>query len=138
VRRLRGATGAVAAHSCHQLVSLLHAASPRANLDGTADDPRLHPHVSCVKASHPAAQLDVNPEQRSVRKSMMSRPHHPDRAHIHATFGTPRKFIRARGITPARWSIVTQEAIQEMTTPIEELDRRLRELRRRTSIGLWA
>ena len=91
----RAATGAVAASSWRQLVSLLHAASPRMNLDVTADDSCLHPHVSCVKTSHPAAQLDVNPEQRSVRQSMMSGPHHGDRAHIHTTFGAPRKFIRA-------------------------------------------
>jgi len=96
VRLLRGAAGAVAAHSCRRLlVSLLHAASPRTNLDVTADYSNLDPHVSCVKTSHPAAQLDVNPEQRSVRQSMMSGPHHRDRAHIHTTFGTPRKFIRA-------------------------------------------
>ena len=96
VRLLRGAGGAVAAHSCRRLlVSLLHAASPRTNLDVTADYSNLDPHVSCVKTSHPAAQLDVNPEQRSVRQSMMSGPHHRDRAHIHTTFGTPRKFIRA-------------------------------------------
>jgi len=96
VRLLRGAGGAVAAHSCRRLlVSLLHAASPRTNLDVTADYSYLDPHVSCVKTSHPAAQLDVKPEQRSVRQSMMSGPHHGDRAHIHTTFGTPRKFIRA-------------------------------------------
>jgi hypothetical protein len=65
------------------------------NLDIAADDSCLDPHVSCVKASHPAAQLDVNPEQRSIRQSLMSGPHHGDRAHIHTTFGTSRKFIRA-------------------------------------------
>src|SRR6516165_5854829 len=96
VRLLRGAAGAVAAHSCRRLlVSLLHAASPRTNLDVTADYSNLDPHVSCVKTSHPAAQLDVNPEQRSVRQSMMSGPHRGDGAHVHTTFGTSRKFIRA-------------------------------------------
>ena len=65
------------------------------NLDVAADDSCLDPHVSCVKTSHPAAQLDVNPEQRSVRQSLMSCPHHGDRAHIHTTFGTSGKFIRA-------------------------------------------
>jgi hypothetical protein len=72
-----------------------NAASPRMNLDFTADDSCLDPHVSCVKTSHPAAQLDVDPEQRSVRQSMMSGPHHGDRAHTHTTFGTLGKFIRA-------------------------------------------
>ena len=67
------------------------------NLDVTADDSCLDPHFSCVQTSHPAAALDVNPEQRSVRQSTMSGPHHGDRAHIHTTFGTSRKFIRASG-----------------------------------------
>jgi len=63
------------------------------NLDVAADDSRLDPHVSCVKTAHPAAALDVNPEQRSVLQTIMSGPHHGDRAHIHTTFGTTRKFI---------------------------------------------
>jgi len=53
------------------------------NLDVTADDSCLDPHVSCVQTSHPAAPLDVNSEQRSVRQSMMSGPHRGDSAHIH-------------------------------------------------------
>jgi hypothetical protein len=53
------------------------------NLDVTADDSCLDPHVSCVQTSHPAAPLDVNSEQRSVRQSMMSGPHREDSAHIH-------------------------------------------------------
>jgi hypothetical protein len=73
------------------------------NLDVTADDSCLDPHVSCVKASHPATQLDVNPEQRSVRKSMMSGPHHGDSAHTHTTFGTSGKFIRASLSTGQAW-----------------------------------
>src|SRR6202008_2102851 len=72
-----------------------NAASPRMNLGVSADDSCLDPHVSCVKTSHPAAQLDVNAEQRSVCQSMMSGPHHGDRAHIHTTFGTSGKFIGA-------------------------------------------
>jgi hypothetical protein len=51
------------------------------NLDDIADDSCLDPHVSCVKTSHPAARLDVNPEQRSVNQSMMSGPHRGDGAH---------------------------------------------------------
>jgi hypothetical protein len=73
----------------------LHAASPRMNLDVTADESCLDPHVSCVKTSHPAAPLDVNSEQRSVRQSMMSGPHRADSAHTLTTFGTSGKFIRA-------------------------------------------
>jgi hypothetical protein len=73
------------------------------NLDVTADDSCLDPHVSCVKTSHPAAQLDVNPEQRSVRQSMMSGPHHGDSAHTHTTFGTSGKFIRASSSTGQAW-----------------------------------
>lgn len=53
------------------------------NLDVTADDSCLDPHVSCVQTSHPATPLDVNSEQRSVRQSMMSGPHRGDSAHIH-------------------------------------------------------
>jgi hypothetical protein len=71
------------------------------NLDVTADDSCLDPHVSCVKTSHPATQLDVNPEQRSVRQSVMSGPHHGDSAHTHTTFGTSGKFIRASSSTGA-------------------------------------
>ena len=53
------------------------------NLDVTADDSCLDPHVSRVQTSHPATPLDVNSEQRSVRQSMMSGPHRGDSAHIH-------------------------------------------------------
>ena len=42
------------------------------NLDVAANDLCLDPHVGCVETAHPAAQLDVNPEQRSVRQPMMS------------------------------------------------------------------
>src|SRR3984957_11161380 len=65
------------------------------NLDVAADELCLDPHVSCVKTSHPAAPLDVNSEQRSVRQSMMSGPHRADSAHTLKTFGTSGKFIRA-------------------------------------------
>jgi hypothetical protein len=65
------------------------------NLDVTADESCLDPHVSCVQTSHPAAPLDVNAEQRSVRQSMMSGPHRADSAHTLTTFGTSGKFIRA-------------------------------------------
>src|SRR5258705_5188504 len=82
------------------------------NLDVTSDDSCLDPHVSCVKTSHPAAQLNVHPEEQSVRQSMMSGPHRGDGAHRvplvlwspvgslpnghldRTTFGTSRKFIR--------------------------------------------
>jgi hypothetical protein len=73
------------------------------NLDVTADDSCLDPHVSCVKTSHPATQLDVNPEQRSIRQSMMSGPHHGDSAHTYTTFGTSGKFIRASLSTGEAW-----------------------------------
>jgi hypothetical protein len=72
-------------NSGRQFISLLYEDSPRMNLDITADDSCLDLHVSCVQTAHPAAQLDVNPEQRSVRQSMMSGPHRGDRAHIHTT-----------------------------------------------------
>jgi hypothetical protein len=42
------------------------------------------------------------------------------------------------GVQPARWAIATQEAIEQINTPIEELDRRLRDLRRRANIGASA
>ena len=74
------------------------------NLDVTADDSCLDPHVSCVKTSHPAAPLDVNSEQRSVRQSMMSGPHRVDSAHTLTTFGTSGKFIRTSrsgGLVPS-------------------------------------
>jgi hypothetical protein len=51
------------------------------NLNVTSDDSCLDPLVSCVKASHPVAQLDVNAEQRSIIQSMMSGPHRGDGAH---------------------------------------------------------
>jgi hypothetical protein len=59
----------------HQLLQSAIPVSPRTNLDVTADDSFLDPHVSCVKASHPAPQLNVNPEQRSVRQSTISGPY---------------------------------------------------------------
>lgn len=79
----------------------VHAAGPRMNLDLTADDLFLHPHVSCVKTSHKAAQLDVNPEQRSVRQSTMSGPHCGDGAHVCTTLRRSRKFIRASSVVQA-------------------------------------
>lgn len=54
---------------------MLHAIGPRVNFNITSDDSVLDPHVSRVKTSHPAAQLDVNSEQRTVRQSMMSGSH---------------------------------------------------------------
>lgn len=39
------------------------------------------------------------------------------------------------GLQPARWAIEAQEAIDDMTPLIDELDQSLRELRRRASIG---
>jgi hypothetical protein len=71
------------------------------NLNVTADESCLDPHISCVQTSHPAAPLDVNAEQRSVRQPMMSGPHRADSAHTLTTFGTSGKFIRASSYVPS-------------------------------------
>jgi hypothetical protein len=53
----------------------LDVVGPRVNVCVTSDDLCLHSHVSCVKTSDPAAPFPIDPQQRTVRQSMMSGSH---------------------------------------------------------------